>query len=78
MLLLTHLPELSKPRADEMLDRFGKRRRLAHELGLIDDATDADLKTINEIRTIFVHAEVPVTFRSRYIVDEAWGTMRLL
>ena len=71
MLLLTHLPELSKTRADEILDRFGKRRRLAHELGLIDDATDADLKTINEIRTIFVHAEVPITFRSRYIVDEA-------
>jgi hypothetical protein len=59
VLLLTRLdkPEMSDSRAKEELGTFGLRRRLAHELSLIDDATNADLKTVNEIRAVFAHAE---------------------
>jgi hypothetical protein len=71
MLLLMRLdePVMSKTRANKILATFGLRRRLAHEMGLIDDATNADLKTINAVRGVFAHAEEPITFRSRHVIN---------
>jgi hypothetical protein len=73
ILLLLHLsePQMSKRRAKNTLDAFGKRRRMAHALGLIDDATSGDLRTINAVRIVFAHAEVPVRFGSAPIREKA-------
>ena len=73
MLILTHFdePKLSKRRAKKTLDTFGKRRRLARDLGLINAHTDDALKLVNDVRAVFAHAEEPITFRSRYIEEVA-------
>ena len=73
ILVLTHLdePHLSNAKAKELLATFYLRRTLAYELGLIDDATNADLTAINAVRAVFAHAEVPITFLSRPIAVEA-------
>jgi hypothetical protein len=65
LLLLTHmhLPHISR-RREKQIDAFGNRRRMARALGLIDDATNSDLETINDVRIVFAHAEVPVRFTS--------------
>ena len=65
LLLLTKLslPHLSLQR-QRTLDTFAKRIRLAHVGGLIDDATNDDLKTINDVRVVFAHAELPMRFSS--------------
>jgi hypothetical protein len=78
MLILTHLdePKLSNRRAKKTLDTFGKRRRLACDLGLITKAIDRALKLVNDVRVVFAHAEEPITFRSRYIVTVAGKNAR--
>ena len=65
LLLLTKLdlPHISQ-RRKRTLDTFAKRRRLALDRGLIDAATNKDLKAINDVRVIFAHAELPVRFTS--------------
>ena len=65
LLLLTKLslPHLSLQR-QRTLDTFAKRIRLAHVGGLIDDATNDDLKTINDVRVVFARAELPMRFSS--------------
>ena len=65
MLLLTHmdLPHISRRRA-RTVDTFAKRRRKVHARGLIDDATNSDLRTINDVRVVFAHAEEPIRFAS--------------
>jgi hypothetical protein len=74
LLLLTKLdlPHVSR-RREKTLDTFAKRIRLAHAGGLIDDATHSDLKTINEVRVVFAHAELPVRFTSAPIRIKARG-----
>ena len=69
MLILTHFdePKLSKRRAKKTLDTFGKRRRLARDLGLINAHIDDALKLVNDVRVVFAHAEEPITFGSRYV-----------
>ena len=65
LLLLTKLnrPQIST-RAAKKLDSFAKRIRLARALSLIDHVTHSDLKTINDVRVVFAHAELPVRFTS--------------
>jgi hypothetical protein len=65
LLLLTKLslPHLTLQR-QRTLDTFAKRIRLAHVGGLIDDATNDDLKTINDVRVVFARAELPMRFSS--------------
>ena len=72
LLLLTHmgLPHISN-RREKTIDTFGKRRRLARKCGLIDDATNRDLVTINDVRVVFAHAERPIRFTSAPIRIEA-------
>jgi hypothetical protein len=72
MLLLTHmdLPHVSR-RPARMIDRFDKRRRMAHGRGLIDEATNSDLRTINDVRVVFAHAEKPIRFASAPVRIEA-------
>lgn len=52
LLLLAHLskPQMSNRRAKKILDTFGKRRRMARALGLIDEATNDDLTAIDQRR----------------------------
>jgi ribosomal protein S18 len=68
LLLLLLLNKLNRPqiprRTAKTLDSFAKRIRLARALGLIDPATHSDLKTINDVRVVFAHAELPVRFTS--------------
>jgi hypothetical protein len=49
MLILKRLnePKLSKRCGKKTLDTFGKRRRLARDLDLIGEATEAALKLLN-------------------------------
>lgn len=65
LLLLTKLslPHISR-RREKTLNTFAKRLRLARAGGLIDAATHSDLKTINDMRVVFAHAELPVRFSS--------------
>ena len=71
-LLLTKLnrPHISR-RTEQSIYSFGKRIRMAHARGLIDEATHDDLKTINAVRTVFAHAERPVRFTSAPVRIEA-------
>lgn len=73
LLLLAHLsePQMSNRRAKKILDTFGKRRRMARALGLIDEATNDDLTAINAVRVVFAHAEIPVSFASGAVRKEA-------
>lgn len=44
---------------------------MAHDLGLIDDATNSDLVTINAVRVVFAHAEEPIRFASAPVRKKA-------
>jgi hypothetical protein len=50
-----------------VLDTFGKKRREALRLGLINAHTDDALRLVNDVRVVFAHAEEPITFGSRCI-----------
>ena len=77
LLLLLLLTGLNRPnissRTVKKLDGFAKRLRLARTFGLIDDVTYNDLKTINEVRALFAHAERPVRFTSVPVRIKARG-----
>jgi hypothetical protein len=68
LLLLQLLTKRNKrkisSRTAKTLEGFARRIRLAHSRRLIDPATHRDLKTINEVRIVFAHAELPVRFTS--------------
>jgi hypothetical protein len=69
--ILSPVP-LDRNRIADRLDTFAGKRTMAEERGLIDAATVADLTLVNNVRVVFAHAEVPISFK-HWTVAEAAG-----
>jgi hypothetical protein len=72
MLILTHLNQTKIPNSvAERLDTFAGKRTMAQERHLIDEAVVSDLTLVNDVRAVFAHAEVPITFHHWAVAEAA-------
>ena len=77
--ILTKLVDLSKDETDRLfvgfapLSSFSAKIQMAYAMGLIGKKTRHDLKTIRDIRNVFAHASVSVTFETEAVANAING-----